>query len=80
MADSTQDDTVQYGESLQIGNEFATIRVQKVLTRNGERLEIHSQRLGYSIRLDPLELESLTWQTSELFSKLLETPYGPEGS
>jgi hypothetical protein len=80
MADSTQDDAVQYGESLQIGNEFATIRVQKVLTRNGERLEIHSQRLGYSIRLDPLELESLTWQTSELFSKLLETPYGPEGS
>ena len=80
MADSTQDDAVDYGESLQIGNEFATIRVQKVRTRNGERLEIHSQRLGYSIRLDPLELESLTWQTSEMFSKLLETPYGPEES
>lgn len=80
MADSTQDDAVEYGEPIQISNEFATIRVRKVQTRNGERLEIHSPRLGYSIRLDPLELESLTWQTSETFSKLLETPYGPEGS
>ncbi|MFI6956599.1 dihydrodiol dehydrogenase [Nocardia sp. NPDC050408] len=80
MADSTQDDAVEYGEPVQISNEFATIRVRKVHTRNGERLEIHSPRLGYSIRLDPLELESLTWQTSETFSKLLETPYGPEGS
>lgn len=46
-------------------------------TRNGERLEIVAPRLGKHIRLDPLELESLTWQTTETFSKFLETPFGP---
>jgi hypothetical protein len=51
--------------------------VRKVWTRNGERLEIVAPRLGKHIRLDPLELESLTWQTTETFSKFLETPFGP---
>jgi hypothetical protein len=63
---------------LTIANEFTTIHVRKVHTRNGERLEVTSPKLGYSIRLDPLELEALTWQQPELFSDLLETPYGPE--
>jgi hypothetical protein len=63
---------------LTITNEFTSIRVRKVLTRNGELLEVHSAKLGHTIRLDPLELESLTWQAPELFSELLETPYGPE--
>lgn len=61
-----------------ITNEFTSIRVRKVTTRNGERLEISSTKLGYTVRLDPLELESLTWQPPALFSELLETPYGPE--
>lgn len=51
--------------------------MRKVWTRNGERLEIVAPRLGKHIRLDPLELESLTWQTTETFSKFLETPFGP---
>ncbi len=63
---------------IQVANEFTTSRVRKVLTRNGERLEIHSPKLGTTILLDPLELESLTWQTPETFSRLLEDPYGPE--
>lgn len=60
-----------------LANEFTTVTVEKVLTRNGERLRISSPRLGYSIDLDPLELEALTWQTVETFSRLLSTPYGP---
>ncbi|GBD13404.1 hypothetical protein HRbin24_01432 [bacterium HR24] len=60
-----------------IANEFATVIVRKVHTRNGVRLEIASPKLGHSIRLDPLELESLTWQTTETFSRFLETPFGP---
>lgn len=64
--------------TISIGNEFTTIEVRKVLTRNGERLEISSPRMGYSIRLDPLELESLTWQNPESFSLLLRSPYGPD--
>lgn len=64
--------------ALTIANEFTTIRVRKVRTRNGERLEVSSAKLGFSIRLDPLELEALTWQDAALFSALLHTPYGPE--
>ncbi|MGH2663873.1 MAG: dihydrodiol dehydrogenase [Actinomycetota bacterium] len=60
-----------------ISNEFTTIRVRKNRTRNGERLEIISPKLGHAILLDPLELESLTWQDETTFSRLLETPYGP---
>jgi hypothetical protein len=63
---------------LTISNEFTTIRVRKERTRNGERLEIVSPKLGHAIRLDPLELESLTWQPTATFSRLLETPYGPD--
>jgi hypothetical protein len=65
------------GSWLIIGNEFTTIKVRKSQTRNGERLEIFSPRLGHSIRLDPLALESLTWQDQSTFSRLLETPFGP---
>lgn len=63
---------------IQVVNEFTTVRVRKQFTRNGERLEIHSAKLGTTILLDPLELESLTWQTTQTFSRMLETPYGPE--
>jgi hypothetical protein len=64
--------------ALQLANEFATVEVRKVLTPNGERLEIRSPRLGHMIRLDPLELESLSWQTHESLSRLLAEPYGPD--
>lgn len=63
--------------TLQVGNEFAVVHVRKVQTRNGERIEIHTPRLGYRIQLDAIELESLTWQPKETFSRFLETPYGP---
>lgn len=66
------------GAPIQVANEFTTVRVRKRRTRNGERLEVWSTRLGTSILLDPLELESLTWQTTETFSRMLQDPYGPE--
>lgn len=78
MADRSDDNLIRGGELLDIANEFAHVQVRKVWTRNGERLEISAPRLDYKIRLDPLELESLTWQTTETFSKFLETPFGPE--
>jgi hypothetical protein len=64
------------GEQLVIANEFAYVLVQKVKTRNGIRLEVSSPRLGFKILLDPLELESLTWQRKDVFSRFLETPFG----
>jgi hypothetical protein len=63
--------------AIEVTNEFAQVRVRKVWTRNGERLEISSPRLGHTIRLDALALESLTWQTMETFTRFLETPFGP---
>ena len=65
--------------SISIVNEFGAVWVRKVYTRNGERLEINAPNLGYSIRLDALQLEALSWQSPETLSKLLETPFGPEG-
>jgi hypothetical protein len=62
----------------EIANEFAAVVVRRVDTHNGVRLRIESVRLQRSIDLDPLELETLTWQSHELFSQLLEHPFGPE--
>jgi hypothetical protein len=61
-----------------IGNEFSEVRVSRVTTHNGIRLRIRDAKSGWQILLCPLELESLTWQNSELFTNLLATPYGPE--
>ena len=49
-----------------------------VETGNGVRLRIESPRLGRAIDLDPLELETLTWQSHDLFTGLLADPYGPD--
>jgi hypothetical protein len=65
------------GEPISIGNEFAEIRVTKVLTRNGARLLVESPRSGRWITLDPLELESLTWQNAATFSAMLGQPGAP---
>jgi hypothetical protein len=80
--DEPQEDPVELrGEDwFTIGNEFAFVRVRKVYTRNGERLQIQAPKMNYEILLDPIELESLTWQDHELFSRLLETPFGPEAT
>jgi hypothetical protein len=66
------------GEPVELANEFALVQVRTVRTRNGVRLEIAAPRLGRGIRLCPLELETLTWQTPETFSGFLRTPFGPE--
>lgn len=65
-------------EPTELANEFATVSVQVVATGHGVRLRITSGRLGRSIDLDPLELETLTWQTHDLFTGLLADPFGPE--
>lgn len=60
-----------------IANEFATVLVRRVRTRNGVRLRISSSKLESAIDLDALALESLTWQPPETFSTFLGTPFGP---
>ena len=65
------------GPAIRVANEFADVQVQKVMTRNGERLEIRSPKRGLAVRLDAVELESLTWQTPATFSGFLEGSIGP---
>jgi hypothetical protein len=65
-------------EPVELANEFAAVTVTVVETRNGVRLRIESRRAGRAIELDPLELETLTGQTHDLFSRLLADPYGPQ--
>jgi hypothetical protein len=61
-----------------LANEFAEVRVSLVHTRNGMRLRICDPRGGRAVELCPLELEALTWQSPEVFSSFLATPFGPE--
>lgn len=49
------------------------ITVEKIETGKGERIEIRSTETGESIRLDPLELESLTWQNEDELSTILDS-------
>lgn len=65
------------GDKIVIGNEFSEIQVSKVLTRNGARLLIESPKSGQWVTLDPLELESLTWQNQATFSAMVGRPFGP---
>jgi len=70
--------TFEDSKGAELANEYAMVTVRKVSTGNGVRLEIVSPRLGRGIRLDPVELETLTWQSHETFSEFLQTPFGPE--
>ncbi|SKY49056.1 dihydrodiol dehydrogenase [Mycobacteroides abscessus subsp. bolletii] len=63
--------------TLRLRNEFADVVIRVIATGNGERLEISSPRRGTTIALDPVELEALTWQTTEVFTRMLESSIGP---
>jgi hypothetical protein len=68
------------GHVIVVANEFASVAVRKVATRNGERLEIRSLGHDQVVRLDALALEALTWSTPLEVGKGLETPLGPDPS
>jgi hypothetical protein len=67
----------QVGEPITIANEFSEIRVTRVETRNGSRLLVEAPKSGQWISLDPLALESLTWQGPATFSAMIGHPFGP---
>ena len=78
MSGSGEHDEVD-GE-LRISNEFTSVTLRKVMTRNGEVLEISSAQVDRTVRLDALVLESLTWRSEEELSKGLETPFGADAA
>lgn len=61
---------------IELGNEFAQVRVSRVDTRNGSRLLIESPKSGHRVALCPLELEALTWQEPPTFSAMIARPFG----
>lgn len=67
----------EQGEPIVLGNEFAEVRVCRIETRNGSRLLIESPRSGQWVTLCPLEVEALTWQNPQTFSRMLGRPFGP---
>jgi hypothetical protein len=66
---------VRAAESFGIGNEFTGVRLRKVWTRQGERLEIVVPRTGDRILLDAMQLEIVA---KERFSKLFAIALGAE--
>jgi hypothetical protein len=66
----------QQGEVIEIGNEFAQVRVSRIETRNGSRLLIESPKSGQWVTLCPLEVEALTWQGPQTFSAMIGHPFG----
>jgi hypothetical protein len=66
------------GDEIRLANEFSEVVVELVPTRNGALLRISVPSSGHEILLCPLELEALTWQDHDFFSRLLATPHGPE--
>jgi hypothetical protein len=69
--------TREVGDAIELGNEFAQVRICRVETRNGSRLLIESPKSGQWIALCPLELEALTWQGPQTFSAMIGHPFGP---
>jgi hypothetical protein len=69
-------DGAEAESEITITNEFTSVRLRKVRTRNGERVEIRSLRVPNVVRLDALVLESLTWRSMKDIAKGLESPFG----
>jgi hypothetical protein len=62
---------------LEVGNEFASVLIRRVRTRNGARLQIRSPKRELSVFLDATILDGLTWQSADSMSLLLESPLEP---
>lgn len=71
-----QDGIVRRDEWIGIGNEFTGVRLRKVFTLQGERLEIEVPRRGHRILLDPMQLEIVAAQQPEHFSELFARHLG----
>lgn len=60
------------GEAFGISNEFAGVLVQRVLTVQGERLQIKVPKTGVCAHLDPMQLEVIASLPPKAFSELIK--------
>jgi hypothetical protein len=70
------DGIVRRGEWIGIGNEFTGVRLRKVFTLQGERLEIDVPRRGHRVLLDAMQLEIVAAQEPAKFSELFARHLG----
>jgi hypothetical protein len=71
---------IEKRETAALSDGLTTVELRKIFTPAGERLELEAPNVGRSIRLDAMELESLSWQEPETFIGFLaqELPGLPE--
>lgn len=72
------DAMVDADPTMQIGNEYTTIRIRVHETPSGPMVSLRSPKLEYHCWLNPAELDALARKPAAFFSELLETPLGPE--
>lgn len=68
------------GETIELANEFAIVRLHKVVVGRAEHLEVVARKLGARTRLDVAMLQGLAAQPPETFTALLATPFGAGAS
>lgn len=78
MSTPEHDGIVDAREEFGVGNEFTGVRVRKVWTRQGERLELYVPKRGYHILLDAMQLEIVAAQDPERFSELFAVSLGAD--
>lgn len=73
-----EDVSVDDEPTMQIGNEYTTIRLRRHDTAAGPCVSLRSPKLEYHCLLNATELAAIARQDPAFFSDLLETPLGPE--
>lgn len=68
---------IDVGATLTVSNEYATARVHKIASPDGDRLRIEAPMKESSLLADPDGLRGLLRQDPSIFSEFLETPHGP---
>ena len=67
------DDELEVVEEFTVVNEFAAVRVRKVRSRAGERLELHAPRHDGTVRIDATVLEALAQQSVKVLSQFIDS-------
>jgi hypothetical protein len=75
---AADDGIVRESNWVGIGNEFTGVRVRKVWTRNGERLELEVPNKGARILLDAMQLEIIAAQDPTQFTTLFARKLGSD--
>lgn len=72
MIGTEVDNLIERGESQTVSDEATTVTVTKIFTPAGECLEITAPNAERTVRLDALELETLTWQEHDAYLTFLD--------